>query len=107
MSKQTAAPAGRNDALREAINEAAPTVEVSKIVGKDTHLIEAALAGDKIIISLDETVANHLAQLTDQVSDLANIVWVNPSVDSEQVINWLERGAKPVASWRLSRRARS
>lgn len=62
---------------------------------KDIRLIEAALATDKIVISLDETVRQLFKKASDRVDELKEIVWVNPAKAEEQAIFWLENGAAP------------
>ncbi len=61
---------------------------------KDFHLIEAALETDKTIISLDETVRTLYAQVSQQVGEIRDIIWVNPErIAEEQPIPWLKTGA--------------
>ncbi len=46
---------------------------------KDLRLIEAAIATDKIVISLDDNTARKFfIRAASQVDKLKNIVWVNP-----------------------------
>jgi len=63
---------------------------------KDLHLVEAALATDKIVISLDE-----LARAALSVPAAAEVMWVHPVDDGGQVIYWLNKGAEPVDAWKL------
>jgi hypothetical protein len=62
---------------------------------KDLRLLEAAIATDKIIISLDDKTARRFfSRAAVQVDDLKNIVWVNPDkIEEEKPIEWLEKGA--------------
>ncbi len=70
---------------------------------KDIHLIEAALETDKTIISLDETVRMLYAQVSQQVGEIRNIIWVNPErTTEEQPITWLKNGALPEVHRQLS-----
>ncbi|MCL1464925.1 hypothetical protein [Argonema galeatum] len=62
---------------------------------KDLLLIEAALATDKIVISLDDRVRKFFAKAAEQVNELKDIVWVNPARPEEQALLWLENGAEP------------
>jgi hypothetical protein len=79
----------RNEALRvEAPGTASAT--------KDLHLIEAALATDKIVISLDERARAELA-----VPAAAEVMWIHPVDEGGRVIYWLNKGAEPVDAWKL------
>ena len=60
---------------------------------KDACLIETALATDRTVASLDERVRSLFRQATDQVGALRAIVWVNPELEADEPIPWLERGA--------------
>lgn len=66
----------------------------SKAMLKDIHLIEAAHRADKIVISMDETVRNCFREITHQIRPLAVITWVNPCIDEESPIEWLQNGAE-------------
>lgn len=67
------------------------------IVAKDVHLMEAAIATDRLVTSRDESVRGVFKGASDQVSDLKQIVWVNPTRDEETPIDWLRNGAKAEA----------
>jgi hypothetical protein len=61
---------------------------------KDIHLLEAALATDRTIVSLDENTARkYFIQAAQEIEALKTVVWVNPDVDEEQPIAWLLAGA--------------
>ncbi|MEQ1837625.1 MAG: hypothetical protein ABL858_04705 [Candidatus Nitrotoga sp.] len=72
---------------------------------KDCHLIEAALASDNRVISMDDTVKNLFSAATSSIPDLRNVLWVNPAKNYEKIINWLRDGApiegKLYKKWRL------
>ena len=73
----------------------------AKVVGKtamaeDAHLIGAALHDNHPIISLDEEVHLLFAALLKKNSSLPRlkrIIWVNPSFNWSETINWLKSGA--------------
>jgi hypothetical protein len=67
---------------------------------KDLCLIEAALATDKIVISLDDNTARKFfSEASVKIDELKDIVWVNPDkVDEEQPIEWLRNGALKISS---------
>ena len=72
---------------------------------KDIRLIEAALATDKIVISLDEKVRQLFEKASEQVDELKEIVWVNPAKPEEQAMFWLENGAAPEKERKLGFRS--
>jgi hypothetical protein len=61
---------------------------------KDIHLIEAALHADAPVVSLDENTARRpFRSACRTLRRLRRIVWVNPAVEAEAPIQWLENGA--------------
>lgn len=70
---------------------------------KDFHLLQAALATDQTIISLDETVRGLFKRASQQVGEIRNIIWVNPDRTTEEhPITWLQNGAPPEPHRQLS-----
>jgi hypothetical protein len=65
---------------------------------KDLHLVEAALATDRIVISLDETARAELS-----VPAAAEVMWVHPVDEGGHVIYWLNKGAETVNEWKLGK----
>ena len=63
---------------------------------KDLHLVEAALATDKIVISLDDRARTELS-----VPSAVEVMWVHPVDEGGRVIYWLNKGAEPVDEWKL------
>ncbi len=59
---------------------------------KDFHLLEAALATDQIVISLDETSRYLFAAACQQIGEIREIMWVHP--DEAEILDWLNDGAK-------------
>jgi hypothetical protein len=80
--------------LRAAIQESGQTPSQVKAMLKDVHLLEAALATDKMVASADETVRKLFSHLAGQVASVKQIMWVNPSHSEEAVIDWLKNGAR-------------
>lgn len=83
--------------LWTALEKTAQTDQQRAQIVKDIHLLEAALASDKIVVSLDENTArkyfNNAAQT---ITELQKIAWVNPDrIKEETPIAWLKDGAKP------------
>jgi hypothetical protein len=60
---------------------------------KDCCLLEAALAADKTITSLDERVRRLFGAAAHQVGELREIVWANPDLIEERCSDWLREGA--------------
>ena len=68
---------------------------------KDILLLEAALATDRRIISLDENTARtYFTRAARIIPKLQPIVWVNPDKPEETPIEWLQNGA-PADSFRM------
>jgi len=89
-----------NDQLHRDIERYALSEKKRDAMLKDTHLIEAALQADKIVISMDETVRHCFGEIARQIRPLESIAWGNPCISDEMVIDWLQRGA-PLEKERL------
>ncbi len=63
-----------------------------RAVRKDIHLVEAALVCDERVVSMDETVRLLLGSCAEKISEISDIVWVNPIKDKEEPIHWLKHG---------------
>ena len=98
-----------DEELRDKIKETATNDKEDEDIRKDFHLLEAALATDQTIISLDETVRGCFARATRHVGEIRDIVWVNPErMEEEEPIEWLKNGAPPedhrqLRSWKDTR----
>jgi hypothetical protein len=68
---------------------------------KDAHLIEAAFVTDSHVASSDEAVRGHFRRLAATYHSLRRVVWVNPVIEDEQIVEWLEDGARNKPSRRL------
>lgn len=90
----------RDENLRKMIDEVIPR-DQRDTVAKDVHLIEAAIATDRLITSRDETARKAFGNASANVSELKQIVWVNPTQDGEKPIDWLRDGAKAEAHRQL------
>ena len=84
----------RDDNLRSKIERAAIGEQDRAAMLKDSHLIEAAMTTDQIVVSLDEAARGLFAQASQSVGELKSVTWVNPDRLDEQPIRWLENGAK-------------
>ena len=80
-------------ALRDRLDEVAPTDKARDAMYKDACLIEAALATDCTVASVDKKVRVFLRKVAHVVEELRTIVWVNPEKEKETPLLWLEHGA--------------
>ncbi len=83
-----------DEKLRQEVEQYASSDNKRKVMLKDIHLVEAALQADRIIISMDETVRYCFHVITQRISLLKRIVWVNPCMEVETPIDWLKEGAE-------------
>jgi len=65
------------------------------VMVKDLRLVEAAIATDLTVISLDNQVRKCFANAALQVDELKGIIWVNPAETAEKTLDWLQKGAEP------------
>jgi hypothetical protein len=70
----------------------------------DIHLIEAAAATDKTVLSRDDAARRILATAVRYFPDLCPIVWCNPVTRHPGIIDWLKAGARTVRAWQLRSR---
>ena len=93
----------QNRALYDKIERTAIREKDIEALQKDFHLLQAALATDQTIISLDETIRQLFALASQRVGDIRHIIWVNPDRTSEEdPIAWLQNGAQREAHRQLS-----
>lgn len=96
----------RNDELRSKLAVTASSDSSRAAIEKDTHLLEAALQADRIVISRDETVRTLFRQCCPAVKEIRNVLWANPEIEAEEVVSWLEGGARMETARRLGVQAR-
>lgn len=72
------------------------------VARKDLHLIEAALATDKVVASQDEHAREAFRHASAVVRELTSIAWVNPTRSVDAPVDWLRSGAQADAHRRLS-----
>ncbi|MFL6276724.1 MAG: hypothetical protein ACJ74G_16165 [Blastocatellia bacterium] len=83
-----------DDHLRERIRRVATRTQDRETMLKDAHLLEAAIATDQVVISLDETVRVLFVTAAIRVGEIRRILWANPDKIEEDCVSWLERGAR-------------
>ena len=84
-----------DEELQDKVTNAANDEDEVEAIEKDFHLLQAALATDQIVISLDETIRGLFKRASQQVGEIRNIIWVNPDRTEEEPITWLQNGAPP------------
>ena len=87
--------------LREQLLKSSTNEKQGEAMIKDCQLIEAAIATDHRIASLDETARSLFAVASHTTLQLMNITWINPGDMSEDPIEWLKQGAPPEKSRQL------
>lgn len=77
--------------LRDKFNDLDIAATERAAMQKDRHLIDAALASDRRIASLDETARALFtaAAATPQLRVITNVMWVNPELGSDRAVEWL------------------
>ena len=86
-----------DDELWTQIESHAKTDKDREAMEKDLLLIEAAIATDKIVISLDEKVKELFIKAAAEIERLKQVAWVNPDVENTEekgAIAWLKNGAE-------------
>ena len=92
----------RDNNMRKRIDRAVHR-DQRAIVAKDVHLIEAAIATDRLVTSKDGSARGVFKDASDGVVELKQIVWVNPACANEEPIKWLENGARAEAHRMIDR----
>ena len=92
-----------DEELQDKVTNTASDEDEIEVMEKDFHLLQAALATDQTIISLDETVRGLFKRASQQVGEIRGVIWVNPDhTAEEQPIAWLQNGAPPEPHRQLS-----
>lgn len=73
---------------------------------KDKHLLEAALASDKRVVSQDEKARAPARTLAASCAMVRDILWINPAFSAETPIQWLQACAPMDAHRLLGHQAR-
>jgi hypothetical protein len=92
---------GEDAGLRQAIARALTSDADRVAVDKDAHLVEAALAADRIVASCDENARRPFRIAAVKVRRLRSLIWVNPTYPAEDCAEWLRRGAPAQAERKL------
>ena len=79
--------------MADKLKQARLTEKKEAAIQKDAHLLEAALATDSAVASLDEEVRSLLSGVSKHWGRIKPIVWVNPAKPDDQALSWLSAGA--------------
>lgn len=91
-----------DEAMCEKMLQTADTDTERDAMGKDIHLICAALATDGVVVSLDDTARDLFARASLGAGEIRRLMWLNPERgDAEWLSEWLEGGAEPVEEFTL------
>ncbi len=79
-----------SEELRLAISDSNEIDSKRQAMAKDVHLLEAAMATDQKVLSLDDTVRKLFSKLCHQYSPIRVVFWLNPDTQNERVVEWLK-----------------
>ena len=60
---------------------------------KDFHLVAAALYTDRVIVSNEKNLPNHLISVRHDVSEVRDLQFGNPRIEEQICVDWLAAGA--------------
>jgi hypothetical protein len=70
------------------------TEEVRQEILKDLHLLENALATDKVVLSMETNVFHLFSEHKKMLKVPQPVAWVNPTEDIDACVAWIEDGAE-------------
>lgn len=79
--------------LEERVCAVIPTLAAQRAAQKDLNLIQAALATDRRVVSLDQEARLAFATAGKVIAEIGATIWVNPEMESETPVQWLRSGA--------------
>ena len=100
------AKALEDDGFRVRLLRLAPSESIRAAMEKDAHLLEAAIQHDRIVLSWDEAMRQILREVAAEIREVAQILWANPEREDDEVLVWLEGGARVEAGRRLGASSR-
>jgi hypothetical protein len=83
------------ESLEASLRETSASLKAKLAMIEDVHLLDAALASDRVVLSLDEEVRACLRSAASEIEPLRKVAWANPLREEENVGEWLRDGAKP------------
>lgn len=91
----------QDTSLRDHIHHMGLPEQDRQTISEDLHLLEAALAFDRIVVSRDDAVEGLLRGITRNCRQIRKVVWCNPVGAGDEALEWLRSGARPVKVWHL------
>lgn len=70
------------------------TEEVRQEIVKDLHLLENALATDRVVLSMETNVFRLFSEHKKVLKVPQPVAWVNPTDDATACVDWIEAGAE-------------
>ena len=61
---------------------------------KDAHVVAAALASDRIIVSNEVRLKDQIVHLSDRRDEIKGIIWANPWQEGDSCAVWVRAGAQ-------------
>lgn len=93
-----------SEGLVQQLEKTAHSERASEAMLKDLHLLEAALAYDQIVASMDETARDLFSRASKNIGEIRPVVWVNPDREEEKIAEWLENSTDPEKKRQLGSR---
>lgn len=87
--------------LTSALDDTAFSKKDRDNISKDLHLVLAAVATDRAVVSRDDNARALFQLLAEHANAIASVSWVNPCKDKEAAIEWLKAGARNEPGRRL------
>jgi hypothetical protein len=91
----------RDEGLRAKINRLGLPGNARHELAEDLHLVEAALASDRIVVSRDDAARALFRSVTGDCPEIEKVLWCNPVELGEEGVEWLRTGARVVKAWQL------
>lgn len=91
----------RDETLRAKINRLGLPGNARREITEDLHLVEAALAFDRIIVSRDDAARALFQSVAGDCPEIEKVLWCNPVDLGQEALEWLRTGARNVKAWQL------
>lgn len=81
------------------------THQEQRAINKDAHLVAAAAATGRVVLSLDDAMRSLLVRLASPFPEKTrDLSWANPAADDQhdRVMVWLGGDGDPHRSWRIT-----
>ena len=83
-----------NGGLAARAKRIACTEEVRQEILKNLHLLENAMAMDRIVLSMETNIFRLFSEYKKALKVPQPVAWVNPTADIDACVAWLEAGAE-------------